>query len=130
MLTFVAVIIYRLMYLKYSFLAVFFLLYYGVVNSYSQSAKPQKIDLVWSTDIDLTSEGLQGQRLMQFEGAQYDGSANSFPFFVKRLPNPFPGFNSIASITNPVYQDFETNSRVDWTKVQQQPLVTSQVVYE
>ncbi|MFN5223527.1 MAG: type IX secretion system sortase PorU [Bacteroidota bacterium] len=118
------------MYLKYSFLAVFFLLFYGVVNSFAQASKPQKIDLVWGNDVDLTSEGLQGQSMMQFEGAQYDGSANSFPYYVKRIPNPFLGFKAVASIANAVYQDLETGSRVDWSKVQQQPVVTSDVLYE
>ena len=98
MLTFVAIIFQRLMYLKYSFLAVFFLLFYGVVNSFAQASKPQKIDLVWGNDVDLTSEGLQGQSMMQFEGAQYDGSANSFPYYVKRIPNPFLGFKAVASV--------------------------------
>lgn len=118
------------MYLKYSFLGVLLFLFSGVVSSYAQASRQQKIELSWSKDVKLTIEGFDGQSLMQFEGAQYDGSSNSFPYYVKRVPNPFPGFKTIVSITNPVYQDFETNSPVEWTKVQQQAVVTSDVLYE
>lgn len=96
----------------------------------AQKKSTEKIFLNWSKDINLTSEGLEGKVMMHFEGAQFDGSPQSFPYFVKRLPNPHPGYQTQVVLINPVFEPLVTTSEVDWSKVTAQVGVSSQIMFE
>ena len=119
MLTFVAIIFQRLMYLKYSFLAVFFLLFYGVVNSYAQSAKPQKIDLEFCswlgecqipfalvyTKADKQSGPKTDQNVAKFNKALLGWFEEVPPFFITSSEKG-QGRDQVLGFVHDVNQDF------------------------
>ena len=117
--------------LNYRFLVAilsFFLALNGI--TFAQKKSTEKVTLKWSKDVVLTSEGLEGKTMMHFEGAQFDGSSNSFPYFVKRLPNPHLGFQTQVVLMNPVFEPVLTSSEVDWSKISSQVEVYAQVSFE
>jgi hypothetical protein len=68
--------------------------------------------------------------MQSFEGAVYKSGIEPLPFYVKRLPNPFPGHQTQVRILNPVYQSFETKSNINRELVINEPQVQSNIAKE
>lgn len=103
---------------------------YGASIPGSQRPSPGAEKLEWKADIINQQDGSEVIKLMNFEGARYDGSRNSLPWFTRLYSYQFVGYEPIVSLKNPVYEVFTTSAIIDLTSLGAEPVVKAEVLTE
>jgi hypothetical protein len=111
------------------FLTLFFhLLFLSDANAQRKVAGLRS--LKWNADIVSKTGEQQFVRLLNFDGAVYDGSENSLPYYTELIPYLYPGFEPIVTIKNAVYQPFSTSAIVNASLISSDASVQGRIMVE
>ncbi len=87
-------------------------------------------NLEWKPDIISLIGENESVKLLNFDGAVYDGTQNSLPYFTELVPNKFPGMETVVTLKNAVYEPFTTSAAIDISKIGIEATVTGKVMTE
>ncbi len=76
----------------------------------AQRQLPGTIKLQWKKDLEMQQGEASTIKLLNFEGAQYDGSRNSMPYFTGLYTYQYQGFEPVVTLKNPVYEAFTSSA--------------------
>ncbi|MBL0342303.1 MAG: type IX secretion system sortase PorU [Bacteroidetes bacterium] len=113
------------------FFLLLFLLIAGFIQDLSaqQKAATSKI-LDWKADIISKTGENESVKLLYFEGAIYDGTTNSLPYYTERIIHPFPGLEAVVTLKNAQYEPFSSTAVLDLSKIGSEPVVNARVMTE
>ncbi len=86
--------------------------------------------LQWKPDVVSKFGENESVKLLNFEGAKYDGTLNSLPYYTERIPHPFPGTQVTVVLKNVQYEPFTTTATLDLSKIGSEPQLVSNPVTE
>ncbi len=85
--------------------------------------------LKWGPNLTADQESGTELKLLNFEGARYDGSPNSLPYFTKRVSNPFPGREVEVQLVRATYEPVDDRF-VERSKIGPSPQLKWQLAIE
>jgi len=97
---------------------------------YAQRTSPAGKTLQWKQDVVSEAAENEKVKLLNFEGARYDGSLNSLPYYIERISHPFPGTNVNVVLKNAQYEPFTTTANIDLSKIGTEPVLIAKSVTE
>ena len=100
------------------------------MHSHAQKSVNQIITLEWKQDIVSGIAENQTVTLLHFEGAQYDGTQDSWPYYTALVDHPLPGNAVTVTLKNAVYEPFTTTAKSDRTKLGTDIQIDANVVTE
>ena len=115
------------------FLRVIVLVLTGAIvghNALAQTDSRGGKTLHWNADIVSKYGENESVKLLNFEGARYDGSLNSLPYYTERLIHPYPGTQVTVLLKNAQYEPFTTTAVVDLSKIGTEPQLIARPVTE
>src|SRR5688572_20445078 len=87
-------------------------------------------NLVWKPDIVSKYGENETVKILNFEGAVHDGTLNSLPYYIEKIPHPFPGQQVTVKLKNAQYEPFTTGAIIDLSIIGTEPELKSQSVTE
>jgi len=115
--------------LKFRLLCVFWI---GLFSYKAHSQGDSRVlseRLNWNTELVSETEPGSTTKLLNFDGAMYDGTPNSLPYFTKRIPSPFIGSNIDVQLERLIYEPLVDPSLVK-SKIGPTPKLDWQLAYE
>ena len=87
-------------------------------------------NLKWNNDIESKTGENERVKLLNFDGAVYDGSVSSLPYFTELVAYPYPGSEPIVTLKNVQYEPFTTTASVPLQLIGNEATVKGEVMIE
>ena len=107
-----------------------FIITLTATNAFGQRMTSGSKVLEWKSDMVSKYGENEAVKLLNFEGARYDGTLNSLPYYTERIPHPFPGTDVSVQIKNAYYEPFTTSANIDLSKIGYEPELKAHAVTE
>ncbi|MDQ3051522.1 MAG: type IX secretion system sortase PorU, partial [Bacteroidota bacterium] len=98
--------------------------------SYGQRPLAGVKTLQWKQEVVSKYGENESVKLLNFEGAKYDGTLNSLPYYTERIPHPFPGTLVTVVLKNVQYEPFTSNAFIDLSQIGTEPQLIANPVTE
>lgn len=99
-------------------------------SAYGQKGAPGRKTIAWKPEMVSRISETETVKLLNFDGAKYNGTQNSLPYYTERIPHPFPGSNVTVTLKNAQYEPFTTSISIDPALIGNEPVLTYQAVTE